>query len=116
MKHHERRRYVLCYDIADPKRLRGVHRRVRRSGIALQRSVFDCELNTRSLQELIRDIRQIIDARHDDVRIYGPRHDAPVAWFGAGAENDGVQFFRQGKPATSQRVPAVPRTQMRSTD
>lgn len=87
------RRYVLCYDISDEKRLRKIHRRVREDGIALQFSVFDCILKAKHLQRLIRDIRAIIDPRLDDVRIYGPRVEAPIIWLGTPPLPDGVQLF-----------------------
>ncbi len=87
------RRYLLCYDIADPKRLAMVCRRVKRDGVALQYSVFDCQLNAVSLRRLIRDLRELIDDREDDVRIYGPRVDAPFVWLGTAHCTEGVQLF-----------------------
>ena len=39
--------YMVCYDIADPARLRLVHRIMRGYGDAIQKSVFRCELSDR---------------------------------------------------------------------
>lgn len=93
MSHTGTRRHILCYDIADEKRLRRVHRRVRESGMALQFSVFDCNLNSKQMQHLLGDLRELIDHRHDDVRIYGPRLEAPLIWLGPSALPEGVQLF-----------------------
>jgi CRISPR-associated protein Cas2 len=40
-----RRRYLLGYDISDPKRLREVHRCARRFGYPLQYSLFICDMD-----------------------------------------------------------------------
>ncbi|MGH3321467.1 MAG: CRISPR-associated endonuclease Cas2 [Nocardioidaceae bacterium] len=39
-----RRRYLSCYDIRNPKRLRQVHKLMQGYGYALQYSVFICDL------------------------------------------------------------------------
>lgn len=95
------RRYVLAYDIADERRLSRVHRRVKKDGMALQLSVFDLSLGESRLRRLLGDLRTLIDEREDDVRIYGPRLDTPIAWLGISPFPPGVQLFnnRERMPA-----------------
>ncbi|MDD4792699.1 MAG: CRISPR-associated endonuclease Cas2, partial [Firmicutes bacterium] len=40
-----RRRFIVCYDISDPKRLRKMYRTMRGFGDPLQKSVFTCDLS-----------------------------------------------------------------------
>jgi CRISPR-associated protein Cas2 len=40
----DRRRYIVAYDIADPKRLRATHKALTGVGDPLQESVFLCDL------------------------------------------------------------------------
>ena len=77
--------HILCYDIADPKRLKKVHQVIAETGIALQYSVFYLPLNARQLQPIIERLESIIDLKEDDVRIY-PIHQFDLAqWVKVGA-------------------------------
>lgn len=40
-----RQRYLVCYDIADPKRLRAVFKKMNGFGDPLQYSVYTCDLS-----------------------------------------------------------------------
>jgi CRISPR-associated protein Cas2 len=62
--------WFVAYDIRQPKRLRQVHRCVRRVGIALQYSGFAVHGTDDSLSELLRRLEGIIDKSVDDVRAY----------------------------------------------
>lgn len=70
MAANQRRPYLLAYDIADPKRLTRVHRTVRRSGMALQYSVFLVVGTTRALDELLAELDDLIEPARDDIRVY----------------------------------------------
>ena len=59
-----RRRFIVAYDIRDPKRLRYVHKTAKQFGYSLQYSVFVCDL---SEQELIRFRWAMGDVIHDDI-------------------------------------------------
>jgi len=92
------RRYVVTYDICDPKRLRRVFQVLRGWGDHLQLSVFECHLNTVELIELKDALRAEIQAHEDQVlfidlgavhreqptavtclgRPYEPRSEGPV--------------------------------------
>jgi CRISPR-associated protein Cas2 len=64
------RLYLVCYDIADPRRLQRVHRYLRRFGLPLQYSVFTVRLSQKRQQRLLLGLKQLIDEREDDVRMY----------------------------------------------
>lgn len=64
-----RRRFLVCYDISDPKRLRKVHKTMKGYGEPLQYSVFCCELNRRERVELDGDLSEIIHHRDDRILI-----------------------------------------------
>ena len=63
------RRYILCYDIADAKRLRLVAKLVENYGERLQYSVFICDLNKRALNRLVYELCKIISKEMDSVVI-----------------------------------------------
>ncbi|HEX8097943.1 MAG TPA: CRISPR-associated endonuclease Cas2 [Pyrinomonadaceae bacterium] len=64
-----RTRYIVSYDIADPKRLRRVHRTMRGYGDALQYSVFRCDLSPSERVLLIEALTSIINHREDQVML-----------------------------------------------
>jgi CRISPR-associated protein Cas2 len=63
-------RYLIAYDIRDPKRLMRVHRFLRRQGLPVQYSVFTAQLTQRKLLRVMEGLDRIIEPRADDVRIY----------------------------------------------
>ena len=63
-------RWIVAYDIACPKRLYRVARRLASCGTRLQWSVFDCRLAPAGLAALLRDIRALIVPDEDSVRLY----------------------------------------------
>jgi len=62
-----RRRYLIAYDIADPHRLRDVHRAVKGFGYALQYSVFVCDLSSMEQTGLKSSLRDILHFTEDQV-------------------------------------------------
>ena len=62
--------YLLCYDIADKRRLRRVHSRMKDAGIPLQYSVFLLNMSSVDLILLLDDLQELIDDGRDDVRAY----------------------------------------------
>lgn len=87
--------FLVCYDVANDKRLRRVFKTCKNYGTHLQYSVFECDLNTRERTKLERELRDII--KHDEDQVLfvslGPsegRGDRviaslglPYAWFDA---------------------------------
>ncbi len=65
-----RRAYIVAYDIRDDRRLRWVHAHLRRRAVHVQYSVFVAHLTRAGVERLVDDLRDLIDQREDDVRIY----------------------------------------------
>ncbi len=61
--------YLVCYDIADDKRLRKVFKTCRNHGDHLQYSVFQCDLNAQEKIGLETELGQIIHHEEDQVLI-----------------------------------------------
>ena len=60
---------MICYDIADPKRLRYVYKIMKGYGSPMQYSVFRCNLSPRKFQTLLSMIEDVIDKEEDKVMI-----------------------------------------------
>jgi CRISPR-associated protein Cas2 len=62
---------VVAYDIADDKRRALLHRRLKRFGLGVQYSVFECVLDPDRRREMKKMIRLTIKPKHGDrVRYY----------------------------------------------
>lgn len=59
--------YIVSYDIADPTRLRRVHRTLRDFGDGIQLSVFACQLTEKDRAVLECRLLEIIHQREDQV-------------------------------------------------
>jgi CRISPR-associated protein Cas2 len=70
MAFSETHKYIIAYDIADPKRLARLYRYMKTKAVPIQYSVFIAMLRHSQLQTLIADIAAIIHSGQDDVRIY----------------------------------------------
>jgi CRISPR-associated protein Cas2 len=63
----KRKRYIVSYDIANPKRLRRVARIAEGFGYRLQFSVFECLLDPLRLEEMKAGLIQVIHHTEDQV-------------------------------------------------
>ena len=70
--------YLVCYDIADPKRLRRVFNTCYNFGDHLQFSVFECDLNPSEKIELEKALGDIIN--HDEDQVLFVADGAPWIW------------------------------------
>ena len=59
--------YLVCYDIADDKRLRRAFRTCKNFGDHLQYSVFECDLNPAEKIELESELGELIQHDEDQV-------------------------------------------------
>lgn len=59
--------YLVCYDIADDKRLRRVFKTCRNFGNHLQYSIFECDLSGSEKVRLETALKDIIDHTKDQV-------------------------------------------------
>ncbi|MFV0407989.1 MAG: CRISPR-associated endonuclease Cas2 [Propioniciclava sp.] len=64
-----RHRFLLAYDIRDPRRLRLVHRMAKEFGWAMQYSVFVADLDGVELSELKMRLAEVLDHSADSVAI-----------------------------------------------
>lgn len=62
--------YLVCYDIADPRRLQRVFRASRKVGIAFQYSVVYLQGSDAQLDAFLAELAQLIDPHEDDIRAY----------------------------------------------
>ncbi len=69
--------YLVAYDIREPRRLRRVHYRLKKLGLAIQYSVFVVEGH--GLMQEVHTLLQQITAPEDDIRIYR-LHSRQALW------------------------------------
>ena len=62
-------RYIVTYDISDPKRLRRVFRTMKGYGDPLQYSVFQCDLSASERILMVEALSAIINQREDQVML-----------------------------------------------
>lgn len=95
--HHKGKRWVLvAYDVASPKRLRRVHRFLKREGMAVQYSVFLLQAGDAKYQSVIAGLLELICEKEDDLRFYDCKSREHI-WL-AGRESD---FWRMPGKARS---------------
>jgi CRISPR-associated protein Cas2 len=62
-----RTRYLVSYDISDPRRLRQVARTLEGFGVRLQYSVFECALDDTRLAKLKTELHDLLNHDEDQV-------------------------------------------------
>lgn len=70
MSARERKTWLVCYDIADPTRLRRVHRKLVEAGAGVQYSAFVVVRSDADVLELLCEVDRLIDPARDDIRAY----------------------------------------------
>jgi len=88
---------VIAYDIREPRRLRRVHYYLRKQALVLQKSVFAIEIDPRHLEEVLGQVRDLADARKDDIRLYAI--PGPAALWSAGQQEHKLAGLHGGEPA-----------------
>ena len=67
----QKRDFLICYDIADEKRVAKIGKLVEKESLRIQRSVYFYEQVTkRELMVLVEKILKVLDEEADDLRIY----------------------------------------------
>lgn len=66
----ERIRYLVAYDVRDPRRLRRVHQVAKDYGYPLQYSLFCCDLTKVELLSLKGDLLAEANLREDSIAIF----------------------------------------------
>jgi len=63
--------FLICYDISDVKRLRKVAKLLEQNSIRIQKSIFYVTFISKDdLIKVIDKLKELIDKKDDDVRIY----------------------------------------------
>ena len=88
--------WLVAYDVACPRRLRRVHRRVARSALRLQLSLYAARAADRDVAALLDEVDGLIDAAEDDVRAYHVPRRCTVWTIGREALADGVSLDAEG--------------------
>jgi len=70
MSQHKKARWLLTYDIADPRRLGRMFRFLKKQGVPVQYSVFLLEVSAHEMNQLLPQMAKIIHPQADDVRAY----------------------------------------------
>ena len=97
MPANRRTPWLICYDVADPRRLQRVHRVARRHAIPLQYSVFHTIATRHDVLGMLHDIEEHIDPRQDDVRAYPLLTTARPVVVGDGLLASGITLCRSVK-------------------
>lgn len=88
------RNYLICYDIAHPKRLRKIYSFLRRKYTHIQYSVFFGRIDEAELTDLITELSKRINQKEDDIRIYPLPSTIKVDVLGIGDRSgEGVSIF-----------------------
>jgi CRISPR-associated protein Cas2 len=61
---------MICFDVADDRRLRRISNELENFGQRVQRSVFECWLDEPDLFELKRRLGELLNPAEDQVRYY----------------------------------------------
>jgi CRISPR-associated protein Cas2 len=67
---NQTRSWLIAYDIASPRRLQRIHRKLREHAMPVQYSVFVARCSAAKLGDIRALLAKIIDKREDDVRFY----------------------------------------------
>lgn len=67
---HQQKAWLVAYDIRQPRRLRRVHKQLRKEGVPAQYSAFVVEADDEQIERLLGRLRMLIDERDDDLRAY----------------------------------------------
>jgi CRISPR-associated protein Cas2 len=102
-------RWLLAYDIREPKRLQAVWRYLRKEGVPLQYSVYLLAATRGQLDQVVSKLRQLIDEREDDVRVY-PINESTRIW------GLGTQFDNDGNTLCDAFIDKLLQTSTRETD
>ena len=89
---------LLCYDIADPRRLARVHRIVIGHAIPVQYSVYYLYADADALERLCAELREVIHPDEDDIRIYPLHESGGVETLGAQGMPDGIHLAGSAIP------------------
>lgn len=80
--HNTRQPFLICYDIACPRRWRRVYGIVKDWATPMQKSVFVGHFREDELETLLQKLEPCIDAKTDSVQIYRLHRPEPACRLG----------------------------------
>jgi len=83
-------KYLICYDIANLKRLQKVHRAICRHAMMVQYSVYFANLTQQQHDALLLELKHIIHKREDDIRFYPLPSQVKALQLGINCLPDGI--------------------------
>lgn len=89
--------WLIAYDIGDKRRLARLHRFLCGHATPVQLSVFMARASASQMGRLAQDIKERIDPREDDVRIYRIPEPAEAFVHGRCMLPDGVLLLASGR-------------------
>lgn len=92
MSRHDARPFLICYDIANPRRLGRIHRHLKQHALPLQYSVYYYHASEHQLQLRLQELRAIMDERADDIRAYPLPSRALRLHLGPGTLPEGISY------------------------
>ena len=62
--------YMICYDITDPKRLRKTAQILENSGLRVQKSFFQCDIDEKKKDLLVKQVVKVLNLKKDYFYVY----------------------------------------------
>jgi CRISPR-associated protein Cas2 len=94
------RNWLVAYDIANPRRLRRVHRFLCRHAVPVQYSVFVARCSPAKLGVIRASLADLVKKREDDVRFYPVPEPAQLFVYGRKALPEGLLVLEGGGSLT----------------
>lgn len=63
-------KFVICYDIANNKRLQKVSKFLEKRAIRVQYSIFEMEGDKKIIKEIMKDLEDLIDKEQDRIYVF----------------------------------------------
>jgi CRISPR-associated protein Cas2 len=85
--------FVICYDIADPKRLKKIAKIIEKKAFRIQKSIYVAfDMTKDEVLSIVDSVINIYDEKYDDIRIYKIKHKGIHMGNGVDLENP-FDFF-----------------------
>ena len=91
------RSWLIAYDVASPRRLQRIHRKLREHAVPVQCSVFVARCSAAKLGDIRALLARLSDRREDDVRFYPIPDPAQLFVFGRKALPQGLRVLAGGE-------------------
>lgn len=63
-------KYIICYDIANHKRLSHIAKILNHSGYRVQKSFFSCDITENEFKSILSEMLKAINLKEDKIAIY----------------------------------------------